>query len=519
MPVYTQQQNGNVASVNYGFQTAPWDAPLSWGVQALIEYNGYVINNRHQADRIRVFQITGLDDADISDSREVVPGDHGEFAYDSWYRGRTFVITGQIQAGSLGTLKRLERDLKAAFAPLNESPMKFRWFDVYDSFDDSLTLQNYTPVIGTTTGLTASGGVLNWGTTSAAILMRSADNRLWGDVQETIRVVVGSTSDVSAVYLVPSMLNGSNYVGVAYNAGSGSPTLTIFSVVAGTTHQLQSVPLSGIVQGQSIWLRARREGDLVTAEVWKAPPTQNTIPTFSTSAWLTGSDADTFGDQVLSQVGFGAQTADTNWALDDFTVESISPGDIALNVRKLSPLSMADTQSSLTRFTRNFQLTVRASKPFALGATQTRSQTLVPSSGNVPQLGFSFPLTFPLSFRNFIPGTVALGNNILFVRNRGTAFTRPRIVVYGAISNFTLINLTNNQQITWTGTLPDGDFLVIDCLNRTMTNSIGANQIADFNSSSSAWMWLEPDWNDIFIGGSSYSANTKLTIWSQAAWI
>lgn len=511
--------NGNVAGVRYAYQTAPWDAPLSLGVHALIEYNGYVINDRYQADRIRVFSITGLDDSDISDSREVVPGDHDEFPYDAWYRGRTIVMTGEIQAGSLGTLKRLERDLKAAYAPLQESPLKFRWFDIYDSFDDPQTLQNYTAATGSTFSLTVSGGVLLWSTTAPTLLLRTADNRLWGDAQTTIRVVIGSVSSTSSVYVVPSYKDASNYVQVAYNANSGSPVLTISSIVSGVSHQLVSTNLSGIVQGQSIWLRGRREGDLITGEVWTTPPAADSFPTFSTSAWLTGSDADLFGDAVLTQVGFGAQTTNTNWALDDFKVESICPGDVIFNARKLSPISIKDSQDSLSRFKRSFQITMRASKSLAFGATQCRSTTLFPTaSTSGAQLGFTAPLTSPLIARSFLPGTIAQQNNILFVRNRGNAFTRPKIYVYGSLLNLNLINLTNNQQVTWSGTLLDGDYLVIDCAARTIVNSAGVNMLQFFQSSSSAWMWLEPGWNDIYVGGSGYSGNTRVVCLYRPAW-
>lgn len=696
-----------VADLTYAYMQAPWDSPLSLGVQAFIEYNGYILNDRHQADRIRVTSITGLDDADISDSREVIPGDDGEFVYDSWNRGRTIVLTGEIQAGSLGTQKMLERDLKAAFAPLYESPMKFRWFDIYDSFDDVQTLQNYssngssilasgptnlvpnpsfeydtvgsapaawiasggpywqspgatltaqtsagavagsqamrvittsannsqgafltlvgtyaagvaytatvymrgsaggeivdflfgngggadsanlqaitlttawqrftlvwTPTTaetnpglmvrthgavaqtfyadaamvtqtsgavnyfdGDTTGyawsgargdssssplgqlLSVTGGVLRWDATTNALLMRSADNRLWADAQTTLRIVIPSNSATGSVVIVPALADSSNYVSVAFNGGSGSPTMTISSVIGGTSYQLATENITGLVAGQSIWLRAKKEGDLITAEVWLSAPVENATPDFYTTAWLTGSDADLLGDQVLTQIGFGATSA--GWTLDDFRIESICPCDISFNVKKLSSLSIKDSQDSQTRFKRSFQITMRASQPNAPCATQSRSLTLIPSPSGTSQLGFSSPLTSPLEAQTFVPGTVNLQNNILSLCNRGTAPDRPILVVYGAISEFALVSLTNGMQLNWSGSLADGDYLVFDCLRRTLVNSVGANQMKYLSFTDSRWMVLEPQWNDLYITGSNYSDNTKLFAFSHGRW-
>lgn len=508
-----------VATLMYAHQAAPWDSPLSLGVQSFIEYNGYVINDRRQADRIRVTGIVGLDGPDITDERENVPGDEGEFVYDSQYRGRTFVMSGDISAGSLGVLEALERDLKAAFAPLVEAPMKFRWFDVYDSFDDPQTLQNYTARIGSSASLLVSAGVLRWPTTANTLLTRSADNRLWADAVTTVRVIVGSTADASIVYTVPCFIDANNYVQVAYNVGSGTAALTVSVIVAGVKTVLATTPVTGLVQGQSVWLQARKDGDLITAELWTTPPANSTQPTFTTSTWLAGSDSDAFGDQVLSQVGFGAQTVGTSWALDDFRVGSICPCDVIFFAKPMTKPSIKESQDSPTQFKRSFQLTMKTSKPYAKCATQSRSQILVPSSGNTTQLGFGAPLTAPLSARTIIPSSVQLQNQLLFVRNRGTAPERPLIAVYGAISNLILLNLTNGQQINWTGSLADGDYLLFDCVNRTLVNAVGTNQKQYLVLSVPQWMWLEPGWNDIYIAGAGYSANTKLLIWHRGSWI
>ena len=516
-----------VSGVMYGYQAHQWDDPLSFGVQALIDYNGLTINDRYQADRIRVFNITGLDDPDIRDSREPAPADDGEFVYDSFYGGRTFVMTGEIEAGSLNSVTRLQRDFKAAFATLVESPMKFRWFDVYDSFDNPQTVSagvptaNYTALVGSLANVLASGGVLRVATASTNLFIRTSEQRTYGDSQQTIRVVVGSLSATS-VFLVPKAKDATDYISCAYNEVSGTPTLTISTVVGGTTHQLASTSVPSSVQpqiGQSIWIRSRIEGDLLTCELWLTPPTTTTLPVLSLTAWLTGSDADLLGDSVLSQVGFGIVAADTTWALDDFKIESLDPGDIAFNARKLSPISIKDSQDNLTKFKRAFQLTMRASNFRALGATQARSTTLVPSTATPVALGRTYNRTYNRIYRHYIATSASMASNLLFVKNRGTARMRGILRLYGASGPFSLINLTNGQQMSWTGTIPDGDYLQFDCQAKTLVNSTGANQMEFMVIPTLQWMQFEPGWNDILIVGNGYSSNTKLIAWLQSAWM
>jgi Phage tail protein len=509
---------GDIPGVRYGYQVAPWDSPLSLGAHALIEYNGYVMNDRYQSDRIHVTQITGLDDPDVYDSRDPKPGAHGETVYDSWYRGRTIMLTGQVEAGNLGTYVSLKRDLKAAFAPLVESPMKFRWFDVYDSFDDPNALDSYTAVSGSTAGLTPSQGVLLL-PTSAFQLLRSADARLWGDAQQTTRIVAGA-QDATTVSLITKYMNYGNYVQCSYVAGSGSPYLLVTVFSGGVEYDLNGIGVDPIAIGQSIWLRARQEGDLVTAELWLSPPQDDAVPDYTTSAWLTGSDADMLGDTVLSQVGFGAQAASPQWALDDYRVNSLYPGDAMFMAKKLAAIQMTDMPQTIgtNRFVCAFQVTMRASNYVVLGATQAISQTLVPTTSRSPSLGFTFDLTFPLTFRKYTSTLDSISLNILSVNNRGTAPSKPKIIVYGALTGFSIENLVNGQAFVWNGTLEDGDYLVVDSYRNTIANSAGTNMLAYFDPTSD-WLQLEPGWNDLYFGGSGYSGNTRVLLFARGSWM
>ena len=97
------------------------------GVENIIEYDGYQINKRDQVDAVLVTQIDGLADADIRDTREVNPGYDGERAFNSYYGGRTIVLSGKIRAGTLNKMRDLQEGLKGIFSVLQEKSLVFRF--------------------------------------------------------------------------------------------------------------------------------------------------------------------------------------------------------------------------------------------------------------------------------------------------------------------------------------------------------------------------------------------------------
>jgi hypothetical protein len=93
------------------------------GIENVIEYNGFKINVPGRQDRILVTSIDGLADADVRDTREPNPGYDGETAFESYYGGRTIVISGIIKAGTLSKLRDMQEGLKSIFAPLDEAAL------------------------------------------------------------------------------------------------------------------------------------------------------------------------------------------------------------------------------------------------------------------------------------------------------------------------------------------------------------------------------------------------------------
>jgi hypothetical protein len=100
------------------------------GLEAVLEYNGLLMNIRKNVDTYRILSIDGLADADIRDTRDVNTADDGETPYNSFYGGRTISISGTIVAYSVAKMRDMQQALRAAFADIrNEYALQFRTGD------------------------------------------------------------------------------------------------------------------------------------------------------------------------------------------------------------------------------------------------------------------------------------------------------------------------------------------------------------------------------------------------------
>jgi len=97
------------------------------GIESMIEYNGLYMNVRDWIDTFIVTSIMGIDDADVRDSREPNPGQHGETPGDAWYGGRTIVLQGYIETKTLWKMRDMQQALRMAFSDISqERPLILR---------------------------------------------------------------------------------------------------------------------------------------------------------------------------------------------------------------------------------------------------------------------------------------------------------------------------------------------------------------------------------------------------------
>jgi hypothetical protein len=93
------------------------------GLECTMVYNNLVLNDRLLDDRYRITSISGFDDADIRDERELLSAQHGEVDFPAYYGGRTIGIRGFIEAGNMAKLRDMQMALRTAFAFLSDYPL------------------------------------------------------------------------------------------------------------------------------------------------------------------------------------------------------------------------------------------------------------------------------------------------------------------------------------------------------------------------------------------------------------
>jgi|SRR3984957_7888239 len=514
---------GTVANVRYYHLAFPWDSPLSFGVQSLIEYNGQIINDRYQSDLIRVTSISGLDDAEVRDSREARAGKSGEWAYDAFYGGRNVMLTGFIEAGSLQVLKYLEKNLKAAFAPLEESPLKFRWFDIYDPFDDPKTILeynpnstvensggNYIPLLGSMSSLKAENGYLQWKNEEKVAFLRASEKRTYCDVQMDIKCVSGSLNENEIGFILCAK-NSENYLMVNFvEEKSFYPSLNIIAFVKGERRIIKSELLNSSQRpkaGQPFWIRGIKKDNECILQFWKEEPSSEGQPIISATSYLVGEYEELFGNEILSQVGIVGEKL-TKWSFDNFRIESIYPGDVEFMARKLSSISIKDEQTSLTRFKRAFQIPMKTSDYRAFSSVKLTRFITPTSEESTGVLGRKYPRSYPLKYRSYTDAILTKNSNLLSINNKGSVFVEPILYLYGPAENVLIQSLTNGQKLEWLGIVAEGDYIIIDCNEETIENSLGSNYLEPL-SPTVEWMKLEPMWNDLYIQGSKFGATTK----------
>jgi Phage tail protein len=514
-----------VANFRYNHIEAPWDAPLSLGMQAFIEYNGVVLNNTYQSDVIRVNKITGLEGAEIRDAREPRPSAHGEFVYDAFYGGRVITISGFIETASLQVFTKLRRNILAAFAPLVEAPLKFRWFDIEDNFEDPQSLfpynvqsnyasGNYSSFIGSLSSLEIKNNSLKWAKSGNIYILRTSEQRTFCDVQQTLRITVGNVLTTSTIGFIQAVKNNENYIRFLYAQNDEKPYLIIHSIVEGVEYELGKITIPTIdipVAGQQFWLRGRKEGNLLTIEYWLNKPEENEFPAVYTTAYLTGKDSEIFGEGVLAQVGLGGNQVVSQWSFNEFKVESIYPGDVVFNVRTLSSPSIPDEQTTLNKVKRPFQVTLKASDFRAFSSVQVR-KSITPVEGSSPVLGRSYPRSYPLSYKTYISSSFVESNSILSVNNKGTVFVEPRLTLRGPGIGVYIENLTNGQNLVWNGIIEKGEEIIFDCKNKILVNQNNINKQESLVPNLQ-WIKLDPMNNDLYIQVGGSTSETLFTCW------
>lgn len=204
----------------------------------------------------------------------------------------------------------------------------------------------------------------------------------------------------------------------------------------------------------------------------------------------------------------------------------------AVGPRVLTPLQVDEADLSLTSLVRlsdqiqitdkgsvgfTWSLIVVAPDPRRYATSSTTQSTGLPSSATS---GRTYPRTYPYTYGG---GTGGQTGSVYFTQDGDFDETPAVITVYGPVINPTVSHVQTNRTLTFTITLADGEYLVIDLLARTaLQNGMSARGSAV--TPGSAWFMAVPGLNEFQFRGQAGTSLTdppttpSMTVTAASAW-
>ena len=241
-------------------------------------------------------------------------------------QGATYRTFFDVMAGSAGLREwgrqahfnaLLDVDLECITAPYASLDP----FDVQDAFSTD-TSDDYSIDAGDTV-LAVSGGQLAPSDIGTARWRRTVDGYEHGDVQVTMRVATGSsiTGFRFEVFGCADITGAETFLFAAID----ETTLRVGNRVAGTATDLSTASYA-IAASTAYWLRFRREGALVTAELFAAEPTPMATPDATCSAVLTSAN---LARHHRGHSGFQATVVDLAERYDSLEIQPFTYRNLA----------------------------------------------------------------------------------------------------------------------------------------------------------------------------------------------
>lgn len=143
-----------------------------------------------------------------------------------------------------------------------------------------------------------------------------------------------------------------------------------------------------------------------------------------------------------------------------------------------------------------FQLSLIAEKPYFEGLTINEEDVAIYEGG-----GFAIPFALPL-YLSFGETTSAI------ITNDGNGYIKPVFTVWGGCTNPSITNNSTDETLSIVHVLAPGDYVEIDCYNRTaMLN--GSTNITD--DISGDWFSIKPGANEIIFNATSPDEDAKVS--------
>jgi hypothetical protein len=184
------------------------------------------------------------------------------------------------------------------------------------------SLSDYTVDQGLVSTLTVTGGGLRGAislSNQSRLVLTDATFTDFGDVVVTVRATVGATLTNFLVGAIFKRVDASNALFARISDDGSASALSVAKNVAGVTSDVAVRALTRLVAGSSYWVRARIEGNVVTAEHFTADPASNSAAV-SVGYTLSGPEASLFGQGVAGKAGIQFTPQSASASVDDFSV-------------------------------------------------------------------------------------------------------------------------------------------------------------------------------------------------------
>jgi phage-related protein len=485
-----------------------------------------VINDRLRYDRYVIDTISGLQGADIRDSRQVRPGDHGEVAYDAYWGGKTVTVSGVMEASTYAELSNMERDLRAQLTQLVEYPIKLNWWDQHDPFFDTQNIAYWSTLSGNALVIPGNGSCTTAGNVATLSYWNTRNNYV--DVNVTAMVSVTPAGTSNSMGVAARLTSNTNYLyaQISWNATTNGWTLGLYAVDSAGTSLLSSVVLPQINFATYLWVQLQTLGDQITANVFTVDPhdVPGIPPAYTTSYVLSGATSDALGYGVGGYAGIICGGT-VNWQFLDWRVEGIWPCDFEFNARAITNPSFSEqAQTDTDKFRKNFQFSVRASDPRMLCATTL--QVGVPFEDDTSVLlARTYPHVFEQVYNVPIkePAGTLLSQainpaNSVSIFNRGDWICKPVLTIYGGIDSPAVVNQTTGTQLALNCVITPGDYIVVDCAAHSISDSDGNDIFGVYSVNNLEWLTLVPGPNVMQLQGQLYDTAPYMIVSYQYAW-
>ena len=152
--------------------------------------------------------------------------------------------------------------------------------------------------------------------------------------------------------------------------------------------------------------------------------------------------------------------------------------------------------------------------PFAVGTT-LHDVTLVPDAGDDGRSYNESPIDLATYGRVYDRTYPPAGTSVAPVINAGSAPAEWTATVFGAVSGFTLVNLTTGDQLAFpTLNVPAGQNVVVDSFTHTVLagGDPGSSRYSYIDFAHSRWFRLAPGLNRMTVVSSTFSAPAQTHI-------